>query len=265
MTFAVGLALVTVLQQAPAAAPTASLTPDAMATFLRTAKILRAKPIGKGVTSPWRLTLSDGTLTHDAAFQSVDEHKQMERFSSGATEMNFIDSWRYDVAAYRLATLVGLGDMMPVTVERRWRGNVGALVWWVDAKMDEEARLKQKIEPPDREAWARQMYRLRVFTQLVDDTDRNLGNVLITPEWEIRMIDFTRAFRLWPKIKEEDLQRCDRRLLERLQSLTIDEVAGAVGEYLSRDEMKAVLARRDLIVAHVKKLVAERGEAQILY
>src|SRR5215510_6376878 len=139
MTFAVGLALVTVLQQAPLAAPP-SLTPDAMATFLRTAKIVRAKPIGKGVTSPWRLTLTDGTLTHDAAFQSVDEHKQMERFASGGVEINFIDSWRYNVAAYRLATLVGLGDMMPVTVERRWRGTVGALVWWIDAKMDEEAR-----------------------------------------------------------------------------------------------------------------------------
>jgi hypothetical protein len=266
MTYIVGLALATILQApaVPAAAPS-SLTPESMATFLRTAKIVHAKPIGKGVTSPWRLTLSDGTMTHDAAFQSVDEHKPIERFASGGTELNFIDSWRYDVAAYRLAELIGLGDMMPVTVERRWRGTLGALSWWLDVKLDEEARLKQKIEPPDREAWARQMFRLRVFSQLVDDTDRNLGNVLITPDWEIRMIDFTRAFRLWARIKEEDLARCDRRLLERLQTLTLDEIARAEGDYLTRDEMKAVIARRDLIVAHVKRLVAERGEAQVLY
>ena len=262
MTIIVGLTLVTILQ-----APTApsALTPEAIAAFLSNAKIVHAKAVGKGVTSPWRLTLSDGTLTHDAAFQSVDEHKPMERFASGGTELNFIDSWRYNVAAYRLAGLVGLGDMMPVTVERRWRGTLGALSWWVETKMDEEARLKQKIEPPDREAWSRQMYRLRVFTQLVDDTDRNLGNVLITPDWEVRMIDFTRAFRLWARIKEEDLGRCDRRLFERLQSLSMDELARATNPYLTRDEMKAVLARRDLIVAHVKRLVAERGEQQILY
>jgi hypothetical protein len=262
MTFVVGVTLITLLQ-APAA-PT-PLTPEAMATFLKTAQIVHAKPIGKGVTSPWRLTLTDGTTTHDAAFQSVDEHKPMERFASGGVELNFVDSWRYNVAAYRLADLIGLGEMMPVTVERRWRGAVGALSWWVEARMDEEARLKQKISPPDREAWARQMFRLRVFSQLVDDTDRNLGNVLITPEWDIRMIDFTRAFRLWPKIKEEDITRCDRRLLDRLQTLTFEEIAHAVESYLTREEIKAVLARRDLIVAHVRRLVAERGEQQVLY
>jgi hypothetical protein len=30
----------------------------------------------RGVTRSWRLTLSDGALTHDAAFQAVDERKK---------------------------------------------------------------------------------------------------------------------------------------------------------------------------------------------
>src|SRR5437660_12369956 len=98
MTIIVGLTLVTILQ-----APTApsSLTPAAIAAFLSNAKIVHAKAVGKGVTSPWRLTLSDGTLTHAAAFQSVDEHKPTERLASGGTELNFIDACRHHGAAYR--------------------------------------------------------------------------------------------------------------------------------------------------------------------
>lgn len=249
--------------QAPAAQPT--LTRDEMATFLRTAKVVRSKEIGKGITSPWRLTLTDGSLTHDAAFQAVDEHKASMEFASGGRELNFIDSWRYNVAAVQLAELLGIGDMMPVTVERKWQGKSGALSWWVETLMEEGDRIKKKIEAPDAEAWNQQMFRLRVFAQLVSDTDRNLGNVLITPDWKVMMIDFTRGFRLWATIKEQEITRCDRRLLEALDSLTLDTVTKATKSYLTGSEAKAVMARRDLIVAHVRKLVAQKGEAAVLY
>ena len=35
--------------------------------FLTNAKVVSSKPAGKGVTGSWRLTLSDGTTTHDAS------------------------------------------------------------------------------------------------------------------------------------------------------------------------------------------------------
>ena len=262
-TIAAAVLLTLTIAQAPSAQPT--LTREEMATFLKTAKVVHAKGIGKGITSPWRLTLTDGSVTHDAAFQSVDEHKATMEFASGGRELNFIDSWRYNVAAFQLAELLGIGDMMPVTVERKWQGKSGALVWWVDKIMDEDERYKKKIEAPDAEAWNRQMFRLRVFSQLVDDTDRNLGNVLITPEWKLMMIDFTRAFRLWAQIKEQEIVRCDRRLLEAMDGLTLEALSNATKGYLTGSEAKAVIARRDLIVAHVRKLVAQKGEAAVLY
>jgi hypothetical protein len=260
---AIAVLLTLVISQAPAGE--ATLTRDEMATFLTTAKIIRSKEIGKGSTSPLRLTLTDGRVTHDAAFQPVDEHKARMEFAGGGTEFNFIDSWRYDVAAFRLAELLGIGDMMPVTVERRWQGKSGALSWWIDTLMDERDRRQKKLEAPDPEVWNQQMQRLRVFSQLVDDTDRNLGNVLITPQWKVMMIDFSRAFRLWPTIKTEEITRCDRRLLDALDHLTIEAVKRATEKYLIDSEVKAVMARRDLIVAHVRKLIAEKGEAAVLY
>jgi hypothetical protein len=259
------IAVLVTLVISQAAIGEATLTREEMATFLTTAKIIRSKEIGKGTTSPLRLTLTDGRVTHDAAFQAVDEHKARMEFAGGGTEFNFVDSWRYDIAAFRLAELLGIGDMMPVHVERRWQGKSGALSWWVDTLMDERERRQKKLEAPDPELWNQQMQRVRLFAQLVDDTDRNLGNVLITPQWKVIMIDFSRAFRLWPTIKAEEITRCDRRLLEALDHLTIEAVKRATEKYLIDSEAKAVLTRRDLIVAHVRKLIAEKGEAAVLY
>jgi hypothetical protein len=247
------------------ATPNAPLTRGEMATFLQRAAVVHARSTRKGITSPVRVTLSDGGLTHDAAFQSVDEQKPVEDFGNGRREYNFVDSWRYNVAAFRIAELIGIGEMMPVTVERKLNGASGALSWWVETRMDEAERLKKHLEPPDPQAWNRQMQTLRVFTELVNDTDRNLGNVLITPEWQIRMIDYTRAFRLSSSIRDGEITRCDRTLLAALDGLTLPSLKRATDPYLAEGAIKAVLARRDKIVARVRQLIAEKGESAVLY
>ncbi len=114
-----------------------SLSREAMVELLRTAKVIRSRRLGRGTTNPWRLTLSDGRVTHDAVFQSVDEHKIEQEMSDGRTELNFVDSYRDNIAAFRLAELLGLGEMMPVIVERTWSRAEGALSWWIDDAMEE--------------------------------------------------------------------------------------------------------------------------------
>src|SRR2546428_8334398 len=248
------------------AADDTALTKDQIKQFLLTAKIVGGKHTGKGVTQPWRLTLSDGTITHDASFQAIDEHKTNMQFASGRSEMNFVDSYKYNIAAYALAELVGIDDMVPVYVERKWKGDSGSLSWWLPVKMDEEERVKQKIAVPDPDAWNNQMYKVRVFDQLVYDSDPNLTNVLIGEDWKIWRIDFTRAFRTSKDLEsEKDLVRCDRKLFEKLKALDANDLAEKTKHYLSKDEVKAVMARRDKIVAHFQKLIAEKGENEVLY
>ena len=55
-----------------------TLSKDQIKPFLLTAKVVGSKQTGKGVTSTWRLTLWDGTMTHDASFQAVNEDKPMQ-------------------------------------------------------------------------------------------------------------------------------------------------------------------------------------------
>lgn len=247
-----------------------SLTRPQMREFLLTAKVTRSRDIGKGVTSPKRLTLTNGTLTHDAAFQAVDERQTVASLAGGGRsaviEMNFVDSYRYNLAAEAIAELLDLEYMMPVHVERRWNGKKGSLSWWVDTMMEEGERLKKKIQPPNATDWNHQMYRMRVFAALTRDTDRNVGNVLITHDWKVIMIDFTRAFRLQTELLYgKDLAQIDRALLPRLEALTRDGVKQAVDDQLTALEIDALMKRRDVIVAHFRKLIADLGEKAVLY
>jgi hypothetical protein len=253
--------------QAPAPAQAPALTKEQMRTFLETAKVTRSRSTGKGVTRPFRLTLTDGTITHDALFQSVDERAAMKKFDRGRQELNFVDSYHYNIAAYDLAEMLGLDMMMPMSVERRWNGRAGSLTWWVDdVMMDEGERLKKQVRPPNPDAWNKQFYRMRIFSQLVYDTDRNLTNVLITKDWHVWMIDFTRAFRLWPDLPSPgDLTRCDRQVLERLRQIDQATLEAKLKDHLSAAEIAAVLTRRDKIVERFAQLTAERGEAAVLF
>jgi hypothetical protein len=242
-----------------------TLTKEQIKEFLLTAKVVNSKQSNIGITNPWRLTLTNGTVTHDASFQAVDEHKATMQLASG-TELGFVDSYKYNIAAYQLAELLGIDDLLPVYVERKWQGNPGSLSWWLPVRMDEVQRHKQKLTAPDADAWNNQMYKVRVFDQLVGDTDINLTNVLIGADWKIWRVDFTRAFRRFKDLKDpKDLVRCDRQLFEKLKVLNGNELAERTKRYLNAEEVKAVMARRDKIVVQFEKLISEKGEKEVLY
>ena len=242
-----------------------ALSVEEKRSFLRSAEVVGAKQTSKGVTQPWRLTLSDGTLTHDAAFQSVDERKNRQRLGK-TEEFNFVDSYRYNIAAHELAELVGLGDMVPVTVEREWKGETGALSWWIDDVMfDEVQRIEEGRRPDDIAAWVSQLERAAIFEALVHDTDRNRTNMVYTSDWALYMVDFSRAFRVWGELNKSDsLNRIDGRLFRRLRTLTSAELEQALRPTLTDGEVNGVLTRRDLLVKHFDDLVALRGEDLVI-
>jgi hypothetical protein len=162
--------------------------------------------------------------------------------------------------------MLGLDDIVPVYVERNWNGRSGSLSWWLPVKMDEEERLKKKIPTPNPDVWNRQMWKIRVFDELVYDNDNNLTNVLVSEDWKPWRVDFSRAFRLSKDLRNiKNLERCDRQLLQRLKGLSEAEVTQQTKQYLTKSEIQGVMARRDKIIAQFERLVAQKGEAQILY
>src|SRR5688500_697196 len=112
------------------------ITPEQMAVFLTKAEIIRERTTSDGVTRPVRATLSDGVLTHDAQFQTVDQARAL--FEAGkASEVDFKDTYRYNIAGYRLAQLVGL-ETVPMSVPRSYKGKDAAVTWWIDDVMFDE-------------------------------------------------------------------------------------------------------------------------------
>jgi hypothetical protein len=79
------------------------------------------------------------------------------------------------------------------------------------------------------------------------------------------MLDFTRGFRLWEKIRPAELHQIDRNLMAKLEELTEDALAAETKNHLTPSEVKAVLKRRDLIVAHFRELIKQKGEGAVLY
>lgn len=90
---------------------------------------------------------------------------------------------------------------------------------------------------------------MRVFDQLIFNTDRNLGNLRIDRQWHIWMIDHTRAFRTRHDLRApKNLVQCDRNLLARMKTLDQPTLERELAGYVNREEIKALLARRDRIV-----------------
>src|SRR5579864_711332 len=96
--FAIVLTLLTAARFV-AAADEPALTKELKEHFLLTAKVIKSAPAHKGITNTLRLTLTDGTLTHDAHFQPIDEHATTKEMANGRREVNFVDSYKYNVAA----------------------------------------------------------------------------------------------------------------------------------------------------------------------
>jgi hypothetical protein len=238
-----------------------------METFLLHARVVRTRSVNTGINNTSRVTLSDGRITHDAHVQTVDVSTTTFVPQRGPAEVNFKDSYRYNIAGYRLARLLGLNHV-PMSVERDMGRSTAAVTWWVDdVLMDEGVRFKKGAPKEwDSNRTASQILIMRVFDELIANRDRNAGNLLWTVDGKMWMIDHTRAFRLNASLYNPKLlERCERSLLEALRGLTLESITAAVGHSLMKPEIEAILQRRDTIVKLFDDKVKERGERVALY
>lgn len=257
------IALVLLVTGAIGAGQTPPLSQAEMERFLKTARILETKELLPGFPNSKRVVMDDGRMKHDAHIQTVNVTRG-EFEGPPEKGINVRDWYRFNISAYELNKILGL-NMIPPSVEREVDGWPAAVTWWVeDDVMTELKRWREKIQPPDLQAWIKQMYVVRVFDQLIFNINRNLENLLISKDWKLWMIDHTRAFRVQKTLlRPEDLVRCDRKLLGRLRTLNEGELSQKLK--LNPLEIEALLARRDAIVEHFDRLIAQKGEQAVLY
>ena len=217
--------------------------------FLRTAPIVRERSIPVGVTRPRHVFFAPGGLVAGAVFKPL-----RPGLSHG-----FFESYESEIAAYELDKILELG-MVPPTVERKYKNEIGSLQLWVERL--ERLKDKDPNQAPNVRDWNRQVYRHRVWDALTANIDRNAGNLLVDPAWNLILIDHSRAFTRDMRFPFP-LTHIDRELLARLRAL--DEAAiRAHMDRLLMDGPGPLLKRRDLIVKHFDQLVKQKGEAAVL-
>jgi|SRR5579864_233644 len=213
--------------------------------FLLKGKITKVREAKKGVTGALRATLTDGKLTHDAKIQTIDETKQFF-----LNEVNFKDTYKFNVAGWKLAQLLGLDDMVAPSVNRTYLGNPASFDWWIDdVVMDEQDRRDRNLQAPNPDNWQKEYDVMLVFDQLIYNMDRNQTNIEIDKDWRLWMIDHTRGFRVHKTLKDPSaLKRIDRGMLARMKTLDEAALTKAFGRNVNKNEIQGLLARRDLIV-----------------
>ena len=190
----------------------------------------------------------------------------------------FIENWRWEIAAYRLDKYLEL-NMVPPTVERRFQGNRGSCQLWVKSEMDLRKKEREKMKVPSYKIFSynRAIYLQRAFDNLICNEARHQGNVLITEDWRLILIDHSRSFRTDKKftgklIYDEEyeegprlMKELPRAFLEKIKSLNFERIKDIVGEYLTDNEIEAVLMRRDLIIKWLDNRIKIVGEDKVLY
>jgi hypothetical protein len=225
--------------------------------FLKKADITERVKVGEGVTNPEKVTLEmDGKVLH-AIYKKVDED---------------YDSWRFEVAAYELDKLLGLG-MVPPTVERRSRGRRGCLQLWVQGTTLD----RFEGEPQDHVAWRRQVSVMWLFDDLISNIDRHMNNAIVSPDDRLILIDNSKTFRFYKKLLNDlngpgtgtharfwftpyDKDRVryptsyPAELIERLRSVTEKQIKKAIGRWVWGYNKQLVAERWKIILERLDQM-----------
>ncbi len=227
--------------------------------FLKTAKVRELKEVPVGVTRPSRAYLEPGGLAASMAWKPI----------TPGLKNGFYESYRSEVAAYELDKLLGLG-MVPPTVEREVDGKVGAAVLWASPTKSFKdlggAPGQGGVPgPPGAQvpAWTRQLVRAKMFDNLIANKDPNLGNWLVDPDWHLLLIDHSRSF-TGLKTLVHKMDNIDGPLWDKFEALDETTLTGAIGKWVGRGELRAILERRDRMRQEIDRLVKLRGPSVIL-
>ena len=229
----------------------------AQEAFLRSAPIITVgKKEESGRSNAWKVYLDNGQVASKAIFKYVDRQRPRP----------FPSSYRYELAAYSLDGLLGLG-LVPPTVERTIDNVPGSLQAFCEGVVTEAIRKRKDIAPPDVTRLQDEFAKVSIFENLTNCVRENENDVLIrTSDWKVWRIDYSEAF--GPEaalIPDSILTRCPRDVFRKLKDLADAEYRARIETYLNPEELDAVLARKRLIVERLDALIKDKGENAVLF
>jgi hypothetical protein len=103
---------------------------------------------------------------------------------------------------------------------------------------------------------------MKLFDDLIGNPDRNKGNLLVDRAWNLYLIDHSRAF-LDDRVLPQAIDHVDSALWAKMDALDEAAVSSAAGAWLTRSQIKSLLARRDKMAATIDALVKKNGRRAV--
>ena len=221
--------------------------------FLQTAEVTgKDQKLPVGVTAPKKIELAPGGPVSAITWKPIKPGRYR----------GFFESYKNEIAAYQFDKLLGL-DMVPPYVERRINGDVGAAVMWLDGvKSFKELGGPPTAPPQMAQRWAVQIMKAKMFDNMIANIDPNLGNWLKDDEWNLMLIDHSRSFTTTKNMTHQ-MDHVARELWTKLLALDEPTLTNALGAWIGRNEIQAMLQRRDRMKKEIAELVAKKGEAAV--
>ncbi|MEJ2513633.1 MAG: metallophosphoesterase [Gammaproteobacteria bacterium] len=227
------------------------LDDDWVERALAQGRIVSKEDVGEGVTKPVRVTVEHDGVQVQAIFKTESTEVLSGRSRRAERSVANSDRWQYEVAAYRLDRLLDL-NLVPVTVERTIDGRTGSLQFWVGDIVSELKRQEEDIPAKGWCSLSEQWWLMYVFDALIHNSDRTLQNVVYDADsWMLYLIDHSRSFRLegtFPPDLAGAEPKIAPALQARLAALDDETLHRELSEWLTRDQIRAVLKRRDRIL-----------------
>ena len=106
--------------------------------FMQTAKVIGQEQMisRQAVTHPWKLDLERNGITNCALWKDCKGKMR-----------GFMENWKWEIAAYRLDKYLGL-NMIPPTVEKRFKGKRGSCMLWLYDCFDLDHKVENRIPVP---------------------------------------------------------------------------------------------------------------------
>ncbi len=229
--------------------------------FLRTAEVISKERVGEGINNPWKVLLEKNGVRMHAVFRDVEvAESKVQLRTANARDDNI-----FECAAYELSRLLGM-DSVPPTVRRRIGRREGSMQLWIENAVTDKTRQRRNLKVLDQRRWGLERQLMYLFDNLIYNDDRNQGNILYDSEWKLWMIDHTRAFRRFKKLKNPDIVRyCERSVWDRLRTLDDALIKERLGPFLTSWEINGLLKRREKLVEHLQSQIAARGERAVLW
>ena len=222
-----------------------------MEDFIKSAEVASMKGTSVGVTHPNHAILAPGGPVTDIAWKPL---------KPGRYE-GYFESYKSEIAAYEVDKLLGL-NMVPPTVEKRVNGDLGAAVMWVKGaqtfkELGGVPGQKGIKGPPAAHIayFMKDMTKAKMFDNLIGNIDPNLGNWLLDEEWNIILIDHSRAFTETKELYHQ-LIFFDPDLWAKMKALDEASLTTAIGNWVDKNGIKAMLQRRDKMEQVINKLKA---------